>query len=389
VYASNGKLKPLYAVVGGREERHREGVYYLRYANSQRRVWEPIGQDPQLALTVKLKKQRILEAQSAGVETVADACPEKDVTSLSDAIQNYVAEVKSQKAHKIYLAYALTLKLFAQSCQKERLEKLDRKDVITFMESLKQQGCVPRTVANRISFLKTFFLNQGLKWPLLKSDRPRYTEKTVSAYSNEEIQNLLTAANQEEYDRFQLLLCTGAREQEAQYATWADIDFNRRTFTVREKLDLGFIPKDKEEGSIPIPDTLVEILRARKERYPGTRLIFPGPKGKPDGHLLRILKRVAFQAGLNCGQCYNRAGKCCADHATCSRWELHRFRKTFATMHHQAGGVPVRQLQLWLRHSSLSTTIRYLAGSEDGSERTRRQVNATFAELTEPRSTAA
>ena len=38
VYASNGKLKPLYAVVGGREERHPEGVYYLRYANGQRRV---------------------------------------------------------------------------------------------------------------------------------------------------------------------------------------------------------------------------------------------------------------------------------------------------------------------------------------------------------------
>ena len=33
-----------------------------------------------------------------------------------------------------------------------------------------------------------------------------------------------------------------------------------------EKLDLGFTPKDKEEGAIPIPDSLVELLQARRRR---------------------------------------------------------------------------------------------------------------------------
>lgn len=188
------------------------------------------------------------------------------------------------------------------------------------------------------------------------------------------------AAHQEEADLLQFLLCTGVREQEAMYATWRDVDFTGKTFTVREKLDLGFTPKDREEGAIPIPDSLVQLLKARRERYPSTRLIFPHPAGSPDGHFLRILKLLAFRTGMNCGECYNKAGKCCSISPTCTRYVLHRFRKTFATMHHEAG-VSARTIQRWLRHSSLDTTLRYLAGSDDTSERTRAQVNSTFAAL--------
>ncbi|MCU1314407.1 MAG: integrase family protein [Acidobacteriaceae bacterium] len=47
-------------------------------------------------------------------------------------------------------------------------------------------------------------------------------------------------------------------------------------------------------------------------------------------------------------------------------------------MHHEAG-VSARTIQRWLRHSSLDTTLRYLAGSDDQSERTRSVVNSTFA----------
>jgi hypothetical protein len=54
---------------------------------------------------------------------------------------------------------------------------------------------------------------------------------------------------------------------------------------VKERLDLGFRPKDKEEGSIPLPDQFVARMKARR--------------------------------------------------ASCSRFGLHRFRKTFATMHHE------------------------------------------------------
>jgi integrase/recombinase XerD len=215
---------------------------------------------------------------------------------------------------------------------------------------------------------------------LLKSDRPRYTERVVSAYSAEEICRLFSAATQEEFELLQFFLCTGARNQEVQCACWPDISFDSKTFTVTEKLDLKFTPKDKEEGAIPIPDSLVALLKQRRARYPLSRLLFPTPAGKRNGHFIRILKRLALRTGMNCGHCYSKRGRCCAKHDVCRRWELHRFRKTFATLHHEAG-VPVRTIQRWLRHSDLETTLRYLAGSDDKTPRMREQVNHTFLEL--------
>jgi hypothetical protein len=63
-------------------------------------------------------------------------------------------------------------------------------------------------------------------------------------------------------------------------------------------------------------------MKARQRRLK-TRLIFPGADGKRNRHFLRILKRLAFRSGLNCGQCYNREDHCCAGHAMCARFGLH------------------------------------------------------------------
>lgn len=376
VYAANGKLKPLYAVVEGKPEHHPEGVYHLRYLANGKRIWESVGSDAPSAMTARIKKERTLGAKEAGVVVVEDE--EAQGRNLAEAVAEYLREVRDGKSRKTHLAYGIALREFSQGCKAQTVESLTRQDVLTYMGALRDRGITPRTLANRLSFLKTFFFHFELAWPMLKTDRVKYTEKTAEAYSSADLQSLFKAANQEETDLFQFLLCTGVREQEAVYATWRDVDFARKTFKVTEKLDLGFTPKDKEEGSIPIPDSLVALLQARRKRNPNTRLIFAGPRGEPNGHFLRMLQGLAHRCGLNCGECHNRRGQCCKDKPMCHQWGLHRFRKTFATMHHEAG-VSVRTIQRWLRHSSLDTTLRYLAGSDDRNEKTRLQVNSTFA----------
>ena len=59
------------------------------------------------------------------------------------------------------------------------------------------------------------------------------------------------------------------------------------------------------------------------------------------------------------------------------QWELHKFRKTFATFHHEHG-VAVRTLQNWLGHSDLATTMAYLKGSDAASERSQAQVARAY-----------
>jgi hypothetical protein len=93
---------------------------------------------------------------------------------------------------------------------------------------------------------------------------------------------------------------------------------------------------------------------------------------------LAKLKPVALHAGLNCGHCTNKRGQSCIDKPVCNRWSLHKFRRTFATLHHESG-VSARTLQAWQGHSNLETTLRYLKVVDLRSGRIRLQVDSTFA----------
>ena len=149
-----------------------------------------------------------------------------------------------------------------------------------------------------------------------------------------------------------------------------------RSYTVTEHLDLGFRPKDKEEGTLPIPTLLVDVLKARRRRYPKARLIFPGKHGAPNGHALRTIKRLALRAGINCGSCENKKGQSCAEHPVCRHILLHKMRKTFASTLHQ-NGLPAQTLQRYLRHSDLKTTLAYIADQPD--EQVRETMESTFS----------
>jgi integrase/recombinase XerD len=249
VFSSNGKLKPLYAVVNGKPEHHPEGVYNLRYVKADKRVWDAVGTDAQLAMTAKLRVEHKLQAISLGI---ADPDPIKTTskTDLAAAIKEYLSDTAKAKSKRTLYAYTRTLKVFASTCSRKYMEQINRRDVLDYLDHLKTSGNVPRTVANYSNFLKIFFNHNKVAWPLERTDRVKFTEKLVSAYEPHEINALLAAADHEESEILQFFLYTGARDQEVQYATWRDVNFTAKTFSVTEKLDLGFSPKDKEEGEM-------------------------------------------------------------------------------------------------------------------------------------------
>jgi integrase len=110
---------------------------------------------------------------------------------------------------------------------------------------------------------------------------------------------------------------------------------------------------------------VLEILRERRKQMPNSKFVFGDPSDKPHTKWLRMLKRMAREAGLNCGHCdgcREYAEKPNAD-GGCSRWTLHSFRRTFATRLLKAGA-NVKQIMQLLGHSDLETTMRYLAAAE-------------------------
>ena len=83
-------------------------------------------------------------------------------------------------------------------------------------------------------------------------------------------------------------------------------------------------------------------------------------QGKPNGHRLRGLKSLAKKAQLH------------------GEFKLHKFRKTYATLQHRDRS-DARTIQKRLGHSDLTTTLAYLEGEDVRSDRSRQQVNGTFA----------
>jgi integrase len=144
---------------------------------------------------------------------------------------------------------------------------------------------------------------------------------------------------------------------------WADIDFKRSRILVRSKPELHFHLKDREERIVPLPADLAAILHERRKASPKNKLVVGTDDDKPHTKWLRLLKRTARDAKLNCGHCdncreYGRTGKWTED-AGCEHWTLHSFRRTYATMLDEAG-FSMKQIMDLLGHSDIETTMRYL-----------------------------
>ena len=215
---------------------------------------------------------------------------------------------------------------------------------------------------------------------------PVVEEEVAVPYSEEELKKLFARMDDEEAIRYKFFLGTGCRDKEVTFAAWADIDFDKKTYHIRRKEDVQFTPKSHESRSVPLPDSLITLLKVRRKKALHDRWIFVNEEGRPDNHFLRKLKRIALRAGLNCGQCktsitVGRFEKkkvvevSCKNQPVCEHIYLHRLRKTCATRWHEAG-VPIRTIQVWLGHKNLETTMIYLGVTDSG--KLRDNINAAF-----------
>lgn len=386
LFTKNNKLRAEYALVDGIPEHHPEAVFVLRYTEGGKRVWKKIGRDPNKALAAKMKREHLEHGREIGQPVSYDIQPAPATSKrlITATIQRYLDDLSLISKPKTLNAYRGALNFFAQKVAPTTyFEDLTREDIKRYLLAIHALEISNRTIANRVGYVQTFLLEHQCDSLLSVKDKPKYTERDPNAYNQEMLQRLLAAADPEDRLVFQFFLATGAREQEVSYACWPDVDLVRGTFRVQEKEDLAWTLKDYEERTIPLPSALVAALKRRRQERPEDRLLFPTRAGKPEGHFLRRLKRAALRAGVNCGHCVNKKGLSCKQHPVCDAIELHRFRRTFATLHHQQGR-PLKTLQRWLGHSEIQTTMRYLAGADDDTAEVRQGVNQVYESLYAP-----
>jgi integrase/recombinase XerD len=150
------------------------------------------------------------------------------------------------------------------------------------------------------------------------------------------------------------LMC-GLRDQEIQHLEWNDIYWEDSILRVTSKPHWSFKIKDSEKRDIPIRAELLKHLRAWHKAHPDTRLVLPTKHGKPNGKLLRTLKRLAKRSGLNCGVCDGCKGAL----GECGDWTLHKLRRSFATFCLRSG-MDLATVQRLMGHADLKSTVRYL-----------------------------
>lgn len=359
VLSANGRVKPDVVLVNGKEEHHPEGAYYLEWREGTKRVRLSVGKNAQDASAQRQRKEAELNAVNNGVAVVPEA--KQNGHALNAAVTDYLDEVKLSKKPKTFSAYSTALAYFTESCHKQTIEDIERKDLLKFAAFLRdEKEQAPRSCWNKFNSVMTFLKAQNIRGLVKKNDWPRFTEEEPEIYEREELDTIFEACDGEEQFWFEFFLMTGMREQEVMYTYWSDVNLAACTVRVTHKRDRGWTPKAYKEREIPIPSKLVKRLKAWKVKSDKTcNLVFPTAGCKPKFDFLDCLKAVAERAKLNPDNFW-----------------LHKFRATFATWHLWAG-VDLRTVQLWLGHTDIESTMRYLKPSR--SEEVRVKVNATFA----------
>lgn len=383
LYDHKSRIRPFWCLVKGTPERHPEATYYKRVKRVGKWAWESVGNDANTA-AAKVAAANVSYPVSTKVPDKPETPIVKECYRIDDEIAVYLSNA-AKLSSKTYKAYKRSLGLFRQSCKKIYVHQITKQDLQAFDTDLLNDDNEDRTRHNRVTHVVTFLRNEEgrrLGPPITDvSITVRYVEAPPEAYTRQELEDLFRVSNEEERFLWRFFLGTGFREGEVSVAEFADLNYETKTISVDEKPYFGFKPKDCEKRNVPIPDALIADIHARAKSSPESLLF--GNNGRPDGHILRMLKNVAYKGGLNCGKCVGivRGEEVsCANAAVCEKWILHRFRKNFATDRHNSGA-SARKIQKWLGHSSLETTLLYLAFGDDTSEETRNIVNGVHMGL--------
>lgn len=352
---------------GGVEVSYPVGKFFLRTYEGSRIVYTPVDschpRDAVNALRKAVEDARVQVSESAPVTEHARA--QRAVASkrngvpslLKDAAAAYVVHCESLQRVESAEDARQVMDEFRQATGVVYVSKITRKDVLQFcswLRDIRKNG--DRTVSNKYGRLLAFLrFSKVTVEGLEKGDRPTYEEKAVNTYDAGMMDALRNAAD--DYMRLAIDMAQqmGLRYQELIHAEWADL--KDCMFTVRGKVRAGytFKVKDKEQRNVPVNADLCARLSAWKESRPGTMLILGTASDSPNTHLLRQLKRLAKNNGLNCGHCKGCTGK----EKECAEWTLHRFRRTYVTTLLRAG-VDLKTTQRMAGHSDLKSTQRYL-----------------------------
>jgi integrase len=388
------------------------GPFYVSWYEGKKKQMEPVGRDPEHALRMANLKRAALAYVSAGGEVKnippvknqvqgskgsepenasqtqirAGASKESEAKnentseiSLPDgktiriAISEYLEDCLDRQgksgyglASRTYEAYEYRLGFLAQFKPKALLGEIDDQFLKAFRRFLREHpdGLSDRTAYNIVQAVSTFLLRNGISAAKRVLKEMSFPPTIVIPYSGEQMRTFFAACDAKDELLFKFFLHSMAREMEVAHCEVRDLKFESNVLHICPKPDRNFRLKGKRSGQakkgrkVPLPT----LFMARMQEYcadKGPRdLLFPNALGTIQFHFLRKCKVIAERARIKSWKDFN----------------LHRWRKTGATKHHEEG-VSVRKIQAWLGHESLEVTLDYLGVEDAADDMSQQQVN--------------
>ncbi len=106
VVAANGRIRPLWAVYNDRPPHFPDGVYYLRFKQGKRLVFEQVGADLSVAQIQLLRRRNLLEAKALG-NVVEEADAPVSRIRLDSAIELYLDDIAVQNRSEPRMRFGL------------------------------------------------------------------------------------------------------------------------------------------------------------------------------------------------------------------------------------------------------------------------------------------
>lgn len=359
-------------------------LYVSWYEGKDKRM-VPVGRDSKHALKMLDKKRAELAYKNLGGEIkesteCAPSSPDQNGSEgdVSSELKKYLADCKDREGQSGYglgkrtsEAYEYRLGFLVEFSPKASVSAIDvefMKQFLRFLRNHKRKRgngkLGDRTCYNIMQAVSTFLIsrNNNAAKPVLKGLSFPPTE--VIPYQNEEMQRFFEACTKKEELLFKFFLHSMARDMEVAHCEVRDLKFDVNVLHISPKPDRNFRLKGKRSGQakkgrkVPIPAAFMSRMKKYCADKGPTELLFSNRHGGIDTHFLDKCKRIARKA-------------CLVDWRD---FDLHRWRKTGATRHHE-DHVSVRKIQSWLGHESLEETLAYLGIVDAADEVSQEQVN--------------
>ncbi|MHB8485213.1 MAG: tyrosine-type recombinase/integrase [Candidatus Acidiferrales bacterium] len=187
----NGKIKPNVVVVGGVEEKHTEGRYFLNFNNH----WIDVGEDALEAQRKRLLRLNQMEYERlSGRSAAAAHSGQPSVVEFSgrkvikDEVEAYFANLElAKRPHRTVQSKRRFLTTFLSIVPKKFADEFCRDDVLTFRNKLLQEYD-PKSVDTMMMCVVTFFSRWlKIKLGVEKSDWPSYDVNDPEPYLDDEI----------------------------------------------------------------------------------------------------------------------------------------------------------------------------------------------------------